>query len=351
MSVWRKSVVSVPGNSVDGAAERDRRVVERFGATVDVPVERGVQADSDGHAVGDVVQRAQRVTDGVGDAGAAVVDGHAGQERGLLHRLTCAQVGRIGRRREAGVRRRGRARAGRTPQRPSCAGRPSTPRGRGRRHPDPVPTVTACGIVAAAVGSSTTRSGSISSPHVHIFRPARSLTMQVRVTSAPVPDVVGMATIGPPSRQRRRGTSRYGSTPVSPTPTVAACLAMSSADPPPMPITTAPGVERTTLAAASTLWTVGSPGGATCTTRGSDPSASVTRSRYPPVATTESTISDHRLGTERLERRSERRQRADTDQRARHSADLVAHRMQCRPFQCRPFQHVSQRQRQRPEFL
>ena len=99
----------------------------------------------------------------------------------------------------------------------------------------PVPIVTAVGIVAAAVGSSTTTSGSISSPHVHSLRPDRSATMQVRVTSAPVPDVVGMATIGcrPGNGAAHR---RYGSTPEEPVLTTEACLAVSSADPPPMPI-------------------------------------------------------------------------------------------------------------------
>ena len=60
----------------------------------------------------------------------------------------------------------------------------------------PVEAVTCGGIDAVAVGSRMTASGSISSPHVHTFLPCPSLRMHVRVTSAPVPDVVGTATIG-----------------------------------------------------------------------------------------------------------------------------------------------------------
>jgi hypothetical protein len=60
----------------------------------------------------------------------------------------------------------------------------------------PVAAVTWAGIVTVETGSSTTRSGSNSSPHVHTLRPARSVTMHVRVPSAPVPAVVGIATIG-----------------------------------------------------------------------------------------------------------------------------------------------------------
>ena len=73
----------------------------------------------------------------------------------------------------------------------------------------------------------------------------------------------------------RRGSLVFA----GPAPTVAACLAMSSADPPPMPMTTAPGCARTSAAAASTVSIVGSPGGATCTTCGSVPRAPVTRAR------------------------------------------------------------------------
>ena len=49
----------------------------------------------------------------------------------------------------------------------------------------PVIAVTAGGMVAVASGSSTTRSGSSSSPHVHTFRPSASVRTHVRVTSAP----------------------------------------------------------------------------------------------------------------------------------------------------------------------
>ena len=100
--------------------------------------------------------------------------------------------------------------------------------------------------------------------------------MHVRVTSAPVPDVVGIATIG-----RRPGNgfahNRYGSTPLSPAATTAACLAMSSADPPPTPITVAAPAVRTTAAAASTESSVGSPGATTCKVMGRGRNAATSR--------------------------------------------------------------------------
>ena len=64
----------------------------------------------------------------------------------------------------------------------------------------PVAAVTEGGIVAVAAGSSTTTSGSSASPHVHTLAPRRSVTTHVRVTSAPVPAVVGMAIDGAPRR-------------------------------------------------------------------------------------------------------------------------------------------------------
>ena len=127
-------------------------------------------------------------------------------------------------------------------------------------------------------------SGSSSSPHVHDLRPALSATMHVRVTSAPVPDVVGIATIG-----RRPGNgaahSKYGSTPPSPALTTAACLAMSSAEPPPTPITIASPAARTTVAAASTDSSVGSPHGTMCSVTGRGLSAATTLAMYPAAST------------------------------------------------------------------
>ena len=59
--------------------------------------------------------------------------------------------------------------------------------------------VTDRGMVTVAEGSSRTSWGSSSRPQAHTLRPLRSLSTQVRVTSEPVPDVVGIAITGGPT--------------------------------------------------------------------------------------------------------------------------------------------------------
>ena len=142
------------------------------------------------------MERAEGVADGVRHAGAAAVDGRAGQERRFLHPGPGVEVTPVGH----GVgevlaheaeRASSAGSGGRSSRRwPVTASRAWT------KASSPVIAVTAGGMVAVASGSSTTRSGSSSSPHVHTFRPSASVRTHVRVTSAPVPEVVGMATIG-----------------------------------------------------------------------------------------------------------------------------------------------------------
>ena len=67
--------------------------------------------------------------------------------------------------------------------------------------------------------------------------------------------------------------------------TTAACLAVSTADPPPTPITIGSPASRTTRAAASTDATVGSPHGTRWTVMFRGRNASTTRSTYPVACT------------------------------------------------------------------
>ena len=88
-------------------------------------------------AVRDVVQRAERMTDRVGDAGAAVVDRHAGEVRRFLHRLPRApdQLPSTATRGRCASTKAER-RAGPTRRRSSCGADRCTPRSRARMHRD-----------------------------------------------------------------------------------------------------------------------------------------------------------------------------------------------------------------------
>jgi hypothetical protein len=63
---------------------------------LDAPLQRRFQPEGHRRAVGDLVQRAERVADGVGHPRAAAIDGRARQERGLLHGGASAQVPSVG---------------------------------------------------------------------------------------------------------------------------------------------------------------------------------------------------------------------------------------------------------------
>ena len=141
-----------------------------------------------------VSQRAERVADRVSDACAAAVDREAGEQRRLLHRLADVEVGRVADgSREVLEHEADGVQSGRGNERVPAPG--DCLDGVDERV-ESVAVVTWFGIVTVAAGSSTTRSGSNSSPHVHTLRPVRSVRMHVRVTSAPVPAVVGIAIIG-----------------------------------------------------------------------------------------------------------------------------------------------------------
>ena len=142
-------------------------------------------------------------------------------------RAPCRSRSRRWRPRQVGGLLQGRPRRRSLPSATTAAGDPGragppaarAPRGRtSRRWPvaastawtkasSPVPVVTTGGIVAVASGSRTMTSGRRASPQVHTFRPRSSARTHVRVASAPVPAVVGMATRGRrPGRGRRADT-------------------------------------------------------------------------------------------------------------------------------------------------
>ena len=184
------------GELGDRTAERNRRGRVRARRAIDVPFECRGQPDRHRHTVRDVGERAEGVADRMRDSGSATVDREAGEQCRLLHGLPG-----IERRR---ARRTAVGRCSTTSRRAWSAGadtravvrRPLTASRAWTNASRPVAAVTWAGIVTVDTGSSTTRSGSSSSPHVHTLRPSRSVTMHVRVTSAPVPAVVGMAIIG-----------------------------------------------------------------------------------------------------------------------------------------------------------
>ncbi len=146
--------------------------------------------------MGHVGERAEGVADGVGDSGAAAVDRQAGEQRRLLHRPAGVDVARhrggevVEHEPDRVARRGGDDRVRPAPgdgldgvdERVETGGGGDVGRHRRRRG-----------------GVEDDRLGSSSSPHVHTLRPRPSVSTHVRVTSEPVPAVVGMATIGRPA--------------------------------------------------------------------------------------------------------------------------------------------------------